>query len=188
MRSFCRRTVVGQLVAVLVLSGAGVWAQTPPKASDAPSPFVGTWVINLEKSKYEGATPKLQSTRTIDQHANGVFIETHRNTRMRDGKTWEGFYHWVGNIEGREFPEFGRTSGPVAGNRLTINPASSHVWKVTFRNRNGRIVLSDTWTVSPDGKTLTIDRRGTPANGPPTHSIEVYENDGFAAPRARTSG
>jgi hypothetical protein len=181
MRTFFRKRSV-QLVLVLVGSIISVSGQAPPARKEAPNPFVGTWVINLEKSRYNGAQEKLTSVRTIDVHANGVFIETHRNTRMVNGRTWEGFYHWVGNIEGREFPEFGRTGGPEPGNRLTIIPANPHLWNVTFRNRNGRVVLTDTWTVSPDRKTLTIDRKGTPANGPATHTIEVYQNEGFAMP------
>jgi hypothetical protein len=185
MRTLFRRRTV-QLVVVLVGAMTSVSGQAPPaRSNEVASPFVGTWVINLEKSRYDGAQAKLTSVRTIDVHANGVFIETHRNTRMVNGKPWQGFYHWVGNIEGREFPEFGRTGGPRPGNRLTIIPASPYLWNVTFRNRNGRVVLTDTWTVSPDRKTLTIDRKGTPQNGPPTHTIEVYDNENFAMPGNR---
>ena len=184
LRSFFR-TLSVQLVLVFVVSIVGVSAQVPEGASD-PNPFVGTWVIDTARSTYEGTSPRTMSVRTLDVHADGRWLETHRNTRIRDGETWEGWYHWVGNIDGIEFPEFGRPGGPFPGNRLTIIEVNSHLWNVTFRNyRTGeaRIVLTDTWAVSADGQTLTIDRRGTSAQGQPTHSVEVYNNDGFAARR-----
>ena len=183
MHSFSR-TLSVQLVLMLVVSIVGVSAQVPEGATD-PNPFVGTWVIDPEKSTYEGTSPRTMSVRTLDVHADGRWLETHRNTRIRDGETWEGWYHWVGNIDGIEFPEFGRTGGPFPGNKLTIYELSSHRWNLTFRNQEGKLILTDTWTVSADGQTLTIDRRGTPVQGQPTHSVEVYNNDGFAARRAR---
>ena len=182
MHSFSR-TLSVQLVLVLALSLVGLSAQVPEGATD-PNPFVGTWVIDTAKSTYEGTTPRTMSVRTLDVHADGRFIETHRNTRIRDGEVWEGWFHWVGNIDGIEFPEFGRTGGPFPGNKLTIYELNSHLWHVTFRNRDGRIVLADTWAVSADGQNLTIDRRGM-SQGQPTHAVEVYNNDGFAARRIR---
>ena len=182
MHSFSR-TLGLQLLLVLVVSVVGVSAQVPEGAID-PNPFVGTWVIDTEKSTYENTTPRTMSVRTLDVHADGRWIETHRNTRIRDGETWEGWYHWVGNIDGIEFPEFGRPGGPFPGNKLTIYELNSHRWHVTFRNQEGRIVLADTWSVSADGQTLTIDRRGM-SRDQPTHAVEVYNNDGFAARRTR---
>ena len=182
MHSFLR-TLSVQQVLVLVVSIVGVSAQVPEGASD-PNPFVGTWVIDAARSTYEGTTPRTSSVRTLDVHADGRWLETHRNTRIRDREVREVWAHWVGNIDGIEFPEFGRTGGPFPGNKLTIIEVNSHLWNVTFRNRDGRIVLTDTWAVSADGQNLTIDRRGTPVRGEPSHSVEVYNKDGFAARRA----
>jgi hypothetical protein len=200
MRSYVRAVGV-QLVLVGIVSVVGV--STPSSSepvqtgrssapaqtgrSSAPvqtSPFVGTWVLNIPKSTYEGIPPeqrRTQSTRTIDVEANGVFVETHRNIT---GGGRQGFYHWVGKPDGPEITEFGRTSGTAPGNRLTIKSVNDHQWAVTFRNQQGQVVLTDTWTVSPDGKTLTIDRHGTPPQGPPNHSVEVFDNEGWAMPRS----
>ena len=121
---------------------------------------MGTWNLNVSKSTYEGIPPEQRrnpSTRTIDVHADGFFVETHRN---KTGGGREGFYYWYGRPGGAEFVEYGRTGGDAPGNKLTIKVVNERQWAVTFRNQQNQIVLSDTWTVSPDNKTLTIDRHG----------------------------
>ena len=181
MRSFFR-TLSVQQVLVLVVAIVGVSAQAPSGPAQPPSPFVGTWVLNVEKSTYEGSRPRKQSTRTLDAYGDGKIVATHRRTNGNGG---QGFSYWAGNLFGQEFPEFARQRGNTPGNMVSIKEADAHVWNVSFRNQEGRIVLTDTWTVSADGQTLTIDRRGT-SRGQPTHSVEVYENDGYAPP-PRTS-
>ena len=158
-----------------------------PAGDDSPrfksSPFVGTWILNVSKSTYEGIPPDQRrnpSTRTIDVQGDGTFIQTHRN---KTGGGREGFYHWVGKPGVAEIQEFGRTSGDAPGSRLTIKPVTDHQWQVTFRNPKGEVILNDTWTVSPDKKTLTIDRRGAPP-APPSRAVEVFDNEGWAMPRA----
>jgi hypothetical protein len=150
------------------------------------SPFVGTWNLNVSKSTYENVPPEQRrspSTRTIDIEGDGTFTETHRN---KTGGGREGFYHWHGVPGGpAEIVEYGRNTGDLPGNKLTIKLNNDHQWGVTFRNQQNQIVLSDTWTVSPDNKTLTIDRHTIGADGQPTnHSVEVFDNDGWAMPRA----
>jgi hypothetical protein len=162
-----------------------VSAQTPaPRPAGVSSPFVGTWVLNVAKSTYEGIPPEQRrnpSTRTIDVYSDGMFVETHRNVT---GGGRQGFFYWVGKPDGPEFPEYGRNSG-APGNKLTVKTVTDHQWAVTFRNQDGKVVITDTWTISPDNKTLTIDRRQTPPQGPPSHAIEVFDNEGFAMPRPR---
>jgi hypothetical protein len=181
MRSWCRALTV-QLVLTFLASTGAASAQTPSSPAPPLNPFVGTWVLNVAKSTYEGQQRKKLSTRTLDTYEKGIIVATHRRVN-EDGN--EGFSYWVGNLEGREFEEFARQRPNTRGNMVSIKVAEPRKWNVTFRNQAGHIVLTDTWTVSADGKTLTIDRRGSPPKGKPSHSVEVYESDGFAAPRAR---
>jgi len=169
------------LVAILVIVVPLAVPIAQTKEPGPPSPFVGTWVLNLAKSTYDGARRKKESTRTLDMYGEGRIVATHRRT-IENGN--DGFSYWVGNLRGEPFPEYARQRRGAPGNTVSITEVDSHAWRVTFRNREGRVVLTDTWTVSADGRTLTIDRKGLPANGPPTHSVEVYENDGFARPGA----
>jgi hypothetical protein len=180
-------TLSGQTTPQSGQSSAGA-PQTPSGGRGGPrgksSPFAGTWNLNVAKSTYEGIPPEQRrspSTRTIDVHADGFFIETHRN---KTGGGREGFYYWYGRPGGAEFVEYGRTSGDAPGNKLTITVVNERQWAVTFRNQRNQIVLSDTWTVSPDNKTLTIDRHGISPEGKEiNHSVEVFDNEGWAMPR-----
>ena len=173
-----RRTVSAQIALIIAAWWLGVSAQGP-SPPPAVKPFVGTWVLSIAKSTYDGVQSKRQSTRTLDTYGEDTIVATHRRTN-EDGD--EGFSYWVGSLSGREFPEYARQRGNTPGNMVSIRPVSPHEWDVTFRNQKGQIVLSDRWTVSPDGKTLTIARQGTRPDGRPTRSVEVYENDGFALP------
>ena len=180
-----RRTLIGQLALALCAVTASSSAQPPPRPSDAVSPFVGTWNINVAKSTYEGIPEnqrRTTSTRTIDVEGDGVFVQTHRNTSAVRAQS---FSHWVGKPDGPPITEFSRLNGTAPGNRLTIKTVTDHQWQVTFRNQRGEVSLTDTWTVSADGKTLTIDRRGTSSDGSPNHSVEVFDNEGYAMPASR---
>jgi hypothetical protein len=173
------RTVSAQIALMFAAWSLGVSAQAPSRPSASVNPFVGTWVLSISKSTYNGVQSKQQSTRTLDTYGEGTIVATHRRTN-EDGN--QGFSYWVGNLSGREFPEYARQRGNTPGNMVSIKPVSPHEWDVTFRNQKGQIVLTDRWTVSPDRKTLTISRQGTRANGQLTRSVEVYDNDGFAVP------
>ena len=147
------------------------------------SPFIGTWILNVSKSTYEGIPPEQRrspSIRTIDVEGDGTFVETHRN---KTGGGREGFYHWKGTPGVADITEYGRTSGDAPGNKLTIKLVGDHQWQVTFTTQQGQVILHDTWTVSPDNKTLTIDRRSVPPAAP-SRSVEVFDNEGWAMPRA----
>ena len=202
MRSALRVANIAVLLALVTVMATPA-GQTPPPAGQGgtsaqqpssggrggprgkTSPFVGTWILNVSKSTYEGIPPENRrnpSTRTIDVHADGFFVETHRN---KTGAGREGFYYWYGKPGGAEFTEYGRTNGDAPGNKLTIKVVNERQWAVTFRNQRNQIVLSDTWTVSPDNKTLTIDRHGiSPEGNKINHAVEVFDNEGWAMPRA----
>jgi hypothetical protein len=184
-------------LAALAVSLSGVTAQERGGRGAAPqqgagrgrtgktSPFVGTWILNVSKSTYENVPPEARrnpSIRTIDVEGDGYFTETHRN---KTGGGREGFFHWHGIPGGAaEIVEYGRNSGDAPGNKLTIKVNNDHQWAVTFRNQQNQIVISDTWTVSPDNKTLTIDRHSIGADGKPiNHAVEVFDNEGWAMPR-----
>ena len=153
----------------------------------SPSPFVGTWLINVAKSTYEGIPEEQRrfiSIRTLDVNADGWFVQTHRNvSKVRA----QSFSFWVGKPDGPEFIEFNRLNGTELGNRITIKTVTERQWAVTFKNQRGEVVLVDTWTISADGSTMTIDRKDTTPNRPPTHSVEVYDSEKWAMPGQRAA-
>ena len=60
---------------------------------------------------------------------------------------------------------------------------TDHKWDVTFRDQQNALRHRDTWTVSPDNKTLTIDRHSFTNDKEVSHQVEVFDNEGWAMPR-----
>src|SRR4051812_22621562 len=98
----------GAVAVAIVTWTTSMSAQAPPRPAPASSPFVGTWVLNVAKSAYEGIPENQRRTtsiRTIDVYADGSFVQTHRNvSAVRP----QSFSLWVGKPDGQEFIEFSR--------------------------------------------------------------------------------
>jgi hypothetical protein len=177
-----RPQIVTALAIAVYAAGFPVQAPSPVPAA---SPFVGTWILNVAKSTYEGIPEpqrRTTSVRTLDVYNDGYFVQTHRNvSAVRP----QSFSLWVGKPDGPDLIEFSRLNGTASGNHISIKAVGNREWRLTFKDQRGDVVLTDTWTVAPDGRTLTIDRRDVTPNRPPTHSVEVYDNEEWAMPRRR---
>jgi hypothetical protein len=73
------------------------------------NPFVGTWQLNVAKSKFTGQQPLKSETRTIEAQGGGqrVRIEGIR----ADGSWFE--YSYTSNLDGKDSPFSG--TGPYGG-------------------------------------------------------------------------
>jgi hypothetical protein len=106
----------------------------------AQNPFVGTWKINQEKSQLAGDTMKFGP-------AAGDAIE------LSGGGTTYSF-----RLDGKPYA---LPSGHVAIWRET----SASSWTTEYRNIDGKLLSSDNWKLSSDGKNLTVTTSGVKANG-----------------------
>ncbi len=137
--------------------------------AEEKAPFVGTWKLNLAKSKYDPGPPP-RSSQDVNTEVNGS---------MRSVQEWVdagGKSHreeWTAKFDGKDYPVTGGDPGttisltrPDPGDPRTVDWA----WKVT-----GKVVASGRTVYSRDGKIRTIDAKGTDAAGKPTTSTRVYE-------------
>jgi hypothetical protein len=105
----------------------------------ADSPFVGKWKLNLAKSKFTGITT------TIDALPGGEYQWSSQGMSVKF------------KIDGKEYPgTFGTT---VAWKQLDPNS-----WEATY-HFNGTVMSVDTTRLSPDGKTMIVQSKGTKPNG-----------------------
>ena len=143
---------------VLVLSAASlVVAQN--------SPFVGTWKLNVAKSKFDpGPAPKSQ-TRTWEPSGK-VSVE---GINMEGKPTGYG-YTLMG--DGKEYPTFG--SVPNGGDKISSKRINANTIEGNF-TRNGKHVETAIFTVSKGGKTLTVDAKGVLPTGQPLHNVTLWE-------------
>jgi len=128
----------------------------------ADDPFVGSWKLNVGKSKYNpGPPPANPSNVTLkfEPTADGgmnVIINGRPRLEKYDGKPHP--------IE----PEPG---GPdaVSGKRINSNTMEIENWRM------GKVVARLSRIVSKDGKTLTLKAKGTNAQGKPFDDVRVYD-------------
>ena len=115
------------------------------------SPFVGTWKLNVAKSKYTGEKPPQNATRTIEPQGK-VTVEGIR----ADGSPFG--YSFTSNLDGKDAPISG--TGPFGGadtDAVTRVDANTHTSTV---KKAGKTLVTSRAVVSKDGKVLTITSKG----------------------------
>ncbi len=114
--------------------------------------LAGTW----RDREYKGSTPSLM---VISDRDHGLTFDE-PDFKLKA----------MGNFDGKPGTVEGPTIPPGAS--FTLTRVSSHIFKMT-RTQNGKAFDSATWTVSPDGKVMTMVRRTIGTTDPPM--TEVYE-------------
>ena len=96
MQSVLRKMLLGMAVAVFAASMSSVSAQSK-------NPGMGTWKLNLEKSKYSPGPPPKSLTVALEPAGKGV--ATHKRVVAKDGKSWTVAIKGV-NPKGEPFDNF----------------------------------------------------------------------------------
>lgn len=156
-------TKIACLAAVLVLCGPLVSAQTPtPAPTPAPAaqaPAVkpdlsGTWTLNLSKSNYDQVPPPQDEILVFSHTGSTYSIAT-----TSDNERGKELYTLPFTTDGNDTPtpkgtfadtatlQFLNTKGEWDGTSLILTQ------KITYQGGAG--TLKSTFTLSPDGKTLT---------------------------------
>lgn len=147
------------LVAAAVVAG-------PLKAQ--ANPFVGTWKLNLAKSKYEGVPVPKSLTRTVTAEGGGLKYSF-------EGEAADGSkisYSFTSKLDGSDSAVSG--VGMAGGaDTVALTKVSAH--KITGVSKKGGekigTVLVD---LSLDGKTVTVTTKGK-IDGKEAKAKQVYE-------------
>jgi hypothetical protein len=149
----------------MALLGLAVVTALPQIAFAQTDPFLGTWQLNLAKSKYSpGPAPK---SLTDNVQAEGQGLKVTVSGVGAEGNPISNTFTMVFN--GMTHP---------ANNPAFDESANARVDPYTLissRNRAGKLVGTQTVTVSPDGKTLTAATIAFDANGREINDIAVYD-------------
>jgi hypothetical protein len=147
-------------VAATVVAFAGSTA-----SAQSPDSMVGTWKLNVAKSK----TPYKSGTSVIE--AVGDAVKVTADLVGTDGTAYH--WTWTAKYDGKDAPITGTTPyGPGATALLTRVDANTV--KVVGK-RNGEVILTQTIVTSADGKTRTVTTKGKDAKGQPIDSASVYD-------------
>jgi len=149
-------------IAVLVLL-----ASVPLQAQE--SPFVGTWKLNVAKSRFPGTPAPKSETRTVTAQGNALKFS-------HDGVAADGSkisWTFTTNLDGKPAPATGSgvPSGAdmLATKRIDANTLTSSYLKA------GKEVRTSRSTVSTDGKVTTITAKFTDATGKPVTTVTVWD-------------
>ena len=131
--------------------------------------FVGTWKINLEKSKYPAGMAPKSLTRTLTADGDNV-------TYKFEGVGADGAavsYGWTCKYDGKDSVVTG-TGMPLGADHIAIKQLNSHMLSATMK-KGDKAVGTSSATVSHDGKTLTLTSKGSDASGKPVKTVAVYD-------------
>lgn len=149
------------LTAVVCLVAATAWT-----AAQSKDPFVGTWELDVAKSKYSpGPAPKAAST-VIEAAGAGYKFTVRQTTAKGDAVSWS----FTSNMDGKPSPMTGNNpnADSITLKRIdatTLETVATLKGKETQRQRN---------VVSADGKTRTVTTTGVDGAGQKINNVAVY--------------
>jgi hypothetical protein len=147
-------------VVVLVLGGAGlVLAQT-----DA---HMGTWKLNVAKSKFAPGTEMKSETRTYEPMGNGYKLSGQRVDA--DGSTHPESF--TVKYDGKDAPFAGDAYG---ADTLAVKLVDANHISATEK-KGGKLLYTTKLVVSNDGKVMTITNQGKTESGKPINAALVYD-------------
>jgi len=139
-------------------------------AAQAADPLVGTWELNIAKSKYNpGPAPKSE-TRTYV--VVGQDIKATSKGIDADGRPTSG--QWTVNYDGKDRPVTGSPAGSSDLDALSLKRIDAFTTEFT-QKKAGRVVATGTRVISKDGKVMTITTKGTNAKGQAFNDVEVFD-------------
>jgi len=152
------------------------------RAGDGPiKPNVGTWALNLGKSKTEAWVAKSQ-TRVYEEREGGLLYARYEGTDARGNPT---FVEFEARLDGKPYPYSVRGGSltytialkPVDDRSFAFEVKAKFAQPVLDRNgavHEGRLAWTGTHTVAADGKTLS-DSYKTDWHGDPSRAVLVYD-------------
>jgi hypothetical protein len=153
-----RRTVSFTAVAIM-----GVVLAT----AQSKDPFVGTWTLNVAKSKYSpGPVPK-STTSTYEAAGKGYKISVKSEPASGPVQQWS----YTTALDGKE--------SPIAGNNpnsdtVTVKRTDANTLELVNR-KAGKPTTTQRNVVSADGKTRTVTTTGTDGQGQKVNNVAVFE-------------
>lgn len=150
-----RRAATAAILSAVAVSF--VRAQTPSHPN-----FSGTWVMDLARSGQSSFTPK-STTYAVAHHGDTLVVD--RETLGTNDQVTKA--HMVYAIDGKAW----KNMLPLVGQTLESSSVLSWegdalVIRSTSRNGEDTLLQVDTWTLSADGKTLTMKREASYAGNP----------------------
>lgn len=145
---------------------AGAAMLASGSAASAADNWLGSWKLNVGKSKFVPGPPPQSQTIKFAPADGGIKLTA-------DGVDAEGkpmHLEYTAKFDGTEVPWTGNPNADAATPKRIDANRYENLWK-----KDGKVVVSVSATVSADGKTLTIVQRGKDAKDQLMDTNEVFE-------------
>jgi hypothetical protein len=128
---------------------------------------VGTWKMNIAKSKFSPGTAAKSGT--VKFEAAGAGVKTTVDTAYVDGTV----SHWgfAANYDGKDNPITGNSP---YGDVVARTRIDAHTTRNVYK-KAGKVTVTQTAVVSSDGKTRTVTATGTNAMGQSVDNVTFYD-------------
>ncbi len=130
---------------------------------------IGTWKVNIAKSKYTPAPMPVKSLTSVREAVPGGVKVTNTGERA-DGSAINASY--TAKYDGSAAAVTG-TGAPY--DSISVKQVNANTFTYQAKQTNGKYRSSGRTVVSSDGKTMTSTAKGTDANGAPMTLTLVYE-------------
>jgi hypothetical protein len=158
MISPLRRALIGLALATFALGAS---------AQATKNPELGTWKLNLAKSKYNpGPPPKEPTVITMEAAGNGVKYSS--KGVNAEGKATGAQY--TANYDGKDAPLAGsQTADTVSLKKVDANTVER------VDKKGGKVVTTIRREYAKDGKSFIAKVKGVNAKGEPTDNVLHYD-------------
>jgi hypothetical protein len=128
------------------------------------NPLLGTWKLNVAKSKYTGSPAPKEMTRTVA--ADGDSLKYTYAGTAADGSSIS--YGFTVKYDGKDYPMTGSAPGGV--DMIAIKRINANTYEAT-QKKAGKVTANTKVEISKDGKVTTITSKGTDS----TSFVAVYD-------------
>ena len=129
-------------------------------------PVVGTWKLNIAKSKFDPGPPPRSQTRTYEALPGGMKVTLRTVTAGGDSTVIE----LPQNLDGKDYP----VMGPGPADAIVMTKIDDQTAGAILKHGDTTVGESRR-IVSADGKTLTVTYKGTDPEGLMVNNTAVYD-------------
>jgi hypothetical protein len=161
MQAMRRAVVLGIVVLFGVALSAGLG-----DVSAQDNPRLGTWKLNVAKSKYSSGQPPQSSTMKIDASGEGEKV-------MTEGVNATGAptkIEYTAQYDGKDYAY----TGSQNADKIALKRVDGRTVERTLK-KGDKAVITSVQAVSADGKMLTNTVKGTDAQGQALDNVQVWD-------------
>jgi hypothetical protein len=129
-------------------------------------PCVGTWVLNVAKSKYSPGPPPSKEVRVYG--VSGSHVSVSVDSTDSQGKLVSLRYTAV--EDGKDYP----LTGLAAADAIAMKRIDPLTFEADTK-KSGKVIGTTMGQISKDGKSLMLTFKSTGANGQAITNVAVYE-------------